>query len=188
VELTLVAGGLALQIVGAVLSFLGIHRTWRSVAEEGETFRHFILTQVQAALRAITESGRRLLGIPPRGQTITPDSIPSQATVGTPHMYVDLPAPPPEATTDAKIELLHRHINSLHADINRLRADLAEEGTAWEASIGGLGRELRSDMDRRASRDRFLQVDSLRMEIVGFWFLTLGMLIGGAGSFLGAMS
>jgi hypothetical protein len=37
VELTLVAGGLALQIVGALLSFLGIHRTWRSVAEEGET-------------------------------------------------------------------------------------------------------------------------------------------------------
>lgn len=185
-EIGLVGGGLALQVVGAVFSLRGIFLVWAEVAQPGETFRSLILAHLRATKAKIGSWLRALFRRTPGNQTVLATAVDSASAFGVASVRVSFGKLPADA--DAAIAELKRQVDRVHSALQDLQQSTVTDVQGLKESIAGLGKDLRTEMDARAEEGRRREVDALRAEISGFWFITVGFVIGGIGSVIGALT
>ncbi|MEK6438750.1 hypothetical protein [Pseudonocardia sp. T1-2H] len=185
-EIGLVGAGLLLQIIGAVFTIRGIFLVWAEVARPGERFRDLLIEQVQMTRKKLTDLARKISRRQPAPKTLAGAGF--AAAFGTAHGDAHVAfGTLPEETPDAIAELNIR-VNRLHDMIQKVQTDARQEARDRDAAVSALGDALRGEMTARADEDRAREVKSLRAEIGGFWFITIGFVIGGIGSLIGALT
>lgn len=185
-EISLVVTGLTLQIIGAVFSLRGIFLVWKEVSQPGEKFRDLILGHVRATRTKMGGWIRALFRRPPTNQTVLVTAVDSATAFGHASIRISFGQLP--ADTDAALAELKRQFDRVQGALQDLQQSTVTDVRDLKESVAGLGKDLRAEMDTRAEEERRLEVSSLRAEISGFWFITIGFVIGGFGSVVGALT
>lgn len=139
-EKMLVASGLAIQLLGAYITYRGFKRGWDEVSGP-ERFLGPLTRQYRSIERAV----RRKLGIRGRPQVIQVGSITDGAGVSERATVLKTLGPLSAKSTEDAIEILRNFVNGAAADIQRTTAQLYE----IESDLSHKITERTSNLDAR---------------------------------------
>jgi chromosome segregation ATPase len=93
----------------------------------------------------------------------------------------------PDISTGDAISELENRINRLRSDITETANTLRAEREERRGSLETLRSDMTSEFTSHAEEERRQSVRELRSEIARFWFITVGFILQGIGSIIGAL-
>jgi hypothetical protein len=157
-------GGIAvaLQVLGLIVTAIGLRITWREFHEPGERF----VDPFVRALKRLDPRGRRdrqvRAGV---GEAIaTIDDANGQVTFG--------PLPDDDR---AAIERLAERLQDLRANLESTTADIRRDLGQISRRVTGLEGHVEAEVGRLDRADGHVATDGLRLECIGLLILALGV-------------
>jgi hypothetical protein len=166
-----------LELVGFVLAALGFHHTWREHAV-GKDFWELDKARARTTVRRADRALRKMLRRPPRPVDV--DLVPAQVTV-TPvalRVTTGLPPLPGHDDMDALTAEIDKRLNRLHSVIEDVQHALTDEREAREDGDRRVRSDLEKEIDRVEASTQRVAVGGLRLQLLGWIFLLLGLILG----------
>ena len=175
-----------LELVGLICAGVGFRDTWHEHAH-GEKFIEPMLRPVRSWARAVSNRISRLFNRPDGGPRVAEvgmgGSITPTGTLGLKHIW----GPPPDPATDlgAYAEVVTKRINELHEIVQNVRHDLATETEARKTNIRRAQAALGNEIDEVRRLSRRVAVEGLRLQVIGWLFLIMGIFVGTIANVIG---
>lgn len=173
--------GVALQVLGVVISSLGLRSTWREFADErffafvidpGREALHAVVTGVVAAISRLS----RWIFRRPRDAVVVPlTGVAAVASVGSLSARVQFGALPPER--DKALEVLHERTQRLMDMLMASREQVEKEAAARAASIASLHDELGAEVARLERRSAHVAVGGIQAQSLGLFLVAIGLVL-----------